>query len=177
MQRKIRWGLMGAGKIVNRWIRGARQLEDMEIVAVASRTMETSRNASTHFRVPEALTYEALVNREDIDVVYIPVPHNAHKELAVLAMEHGKSVLVEKPAAINTDELQEMIDCARKNKVFFMEAVWTRFFPMIERIRHLIGEDGIGDVRAINCAFSYRTPDIALQGRTTNINLAGGGLL
>jgi predicted dehydrogenase len=177
MQRKIRWGLMGAGKIVNRWIKGARQLEDMDIVAVASRTMETSRNASTHFQIPEALTYEALVSREDIDVVYIPVPHNAHKELAVLAMEHGKSVLVEKPAAINTDELQEMIDCARKNKVFFMEAVWTRFFPMVKRIKQLIGEDGIGDVKAINCAFSYRTPDIALQGRTTNINLAGGGLL
>jgi predicted dehydrogenase len=55
MQRKIRWGLMGAGKIVNRWIRGARQLEDMDIVAVASRTIETAQNAAKQYRIPEAL--------------------------------------------------------------------------------------------------------------------------
>ena len=161
---------------MNRWIRGARQFEDMDIVAVASELLRQP-GAAIQYRIPEALSYEALAKREDIDLVYIPVPHYAHKELAILAMEHGKSVLVEKPAAINTHELQEMIDCARKNKVFFMEAMWTRFFPLISTIRKLIGEDGMGDVRTISCAFSYRTPDIALQGRTTNINLAGGGLL
>lgn len=177
MTNKIRWGLMGAGNIVERWIKGARQLDDMEIVAVASRTQQTAMKAAKKYDIPYAVTYEELAERDDIDVVYIPVPHTAHKQLAILAMEHGKSVLVEKPAAVNADELQQMIECAKANNVFFMEAVWTRFFPLVKTIQGLFNEDGIGEVRAVNVAFSFRVPGSMLQGRTLNAELAGGGLL
>ena len=177
MENKIRWGLMGAGDIIERWIKGARQLDDMEILAVASRTPHSALAAAQKYGIKDALTYEEMVQRKDIDVVYIPVPHMAHKELAVMAMEHGKSVLVEKPAAVNARDWQEMVDCAKKNNVFLMEAVWTRFFPLIRKIKNLINEDGIGEVRAVNVAFSFRTPDSMLEGRLLNPNLAGGGLL
>jgi predicted dehydrogenase len=177
MGNKIRWGLMGAGAIVERWIKGARQLEDMEIVAVASRTKETAVKASQKYNIPEAMTYEELAVREDIDVVYIPVPHMAHKTLAILAMNHGKSVLVEKPITVNAQDLQEMIDCAKANKVFLMEAVWTRFFPLVKKIQGLINEEGIGEVRAINVAFSFAIPVDMKESRILDPNLAGGGLL
>ena len=177
MADKIRWGLMGAGEIVGRWIKGARQLQDMEIVAVASRSQQSALKAAKKYGIPDAMTYEELVKREDIDVVYIPVPHMAHKQLAILAMQHGKSVLVEKPAAVNAPELQEMIDCAKSNNVFLMEAMWTRFFPLVKTIEGLINEEGIGEVRAINVAFSFSVPGNMLESRLLSPKLAGGGLL
>lgn len=175
MQRKIRWGLLGAGNILHRWMKGVRQVEDMEIAAVSSRTKERAQLMAETFQIPEALTYEELLAREDIDIVYIPVPHPAHKDLAIRAMNAGKAVLVEKPAGINARELDEMVACARKNGVFFMEAVWTRFFPLIEQLRPYFSEDGIGEVRAISTNFSYRTEDPS--SRLFDLERAGGGLL
>ena len=175
MQRKIRWGLLGAGNILHRWMKGVRQVEDMEIAAVSSRTKERAQLMAETFRIPEALTYEELLARKDIDIVYIPVPHPAHKDLAIRAMNAGKAVLVEKPAGINARELDEMVACARKNGVFFMEAVWTRFFPLIEQLHPYFSEDGIGEVRAISTNFSYRTEDPS--SRLFDLERAGGGLL
>ena len=94
MQQKIRWGLLGAGNILYRWMKGARQVEDMEIVAVSSRTKVRAQQMAETFQIPEALTYEELIARKDIDIVYIPVPHPAHKALAIMAMNAGKAVLV-----------------------------------------------------------------------------------
>lgn len=175
-KREIRWGLLGAGQILNRWMKGAAQVDGMTIAAVASRTKETAERMRQRFQIPEALTYEEMLARDDIDVVYVPVPHTAHKELAMAAMRAGKAVLVEKPAAVTAADFEELVSCAKEQDVFLMEAVWTRFFPMAEKIRGLIGKDGIGEVRAIHTAFSYRIPDDA-GGRLTDPNTAGGGLL
>jgi predicted dehydrogenase len=177
MERKIKWGIMGAGSIVDKWICGARQWSDMEIVAIASRTIESAQKMSQKHNILEALKYETLVKRADIDIVYIPVPHTAHKELAIMAMEHGKSVLVEKPAAVNEKELTEILECAEKNNVFFMEGMWTRLFPIMEKIKSLINDEGIGDVRAMNMAFSFSFPGEFCNSRLLNPELAGGGLL
>lgn len=177
MGNKVRWGIMGAGSIVDRWIKGARQLKDMEITAIASRTPESAIIASKKHNIENVVSYEELVRRNDIDIVYIAVPHMAHKELAIMAMEHGKSVLVEKPAAVNAGDFLEMIECAKANDVFLMEALWTRFFPMVKVIKGLINEDGIGEVRTINTAFSFRVPEDFIEGRLLNPDLAGGGLL
>ncbi len=175
-QRKIRWGLLGAGEILNRWMNGAQQIEDMEIVAVASRSSERARKMAQKFHIPVAVDYEELLARKDIDVVYIPVPHTAHKELAVRAMESGKGVLVEKPAAINAEEFQEMIDCARRNHTFLMEAVWTKFFPIIQEIESRIGEKGIGQVRVVQSNFAFRN-EVDPASRLFDMERAGGGLL
>lgn len=177
MENKIKWGLLGAGNIIDRWINGARQCSDMEIVTIASRTIESAENMAKKHNIPIALEYEALVKRDDIDVVYIPVPHMAHMELAIMAMEHGKSVLVEKPACVNEHELSLVLECAKKNRVFFMEGMWTRFFPMIDKIKALLNDDGIGEVRAMNMSFSYRMPGELRETRSMNPELAGGGLL
>lgn len=94
-----------------------------------------------------------------------------------MAMEHGKSVLVEKPACVNENELIEVLECAKKNNVFFMEGMWTRLFPMMNKIKSLLNDEGIGEVRAMNMAFSFRLPGDFRDQRWMNPELAGGGLL
>lgn len=176
-KRIIRWGLLGAGAILNRWMKGARQVEDMEIAAVASRTRESAEATARKFGIPEALSYEELLAREDIDVVYIAVPHTAHKELALQAMRAGKHVLVEKPAAVNAADFEEMTACAREQKVFLMEAVWTRFFPLAEAVRSCLDSGEIGQVRVVQSAFAFRSDPSEGSGRLFDPERAGGGLL
>lgn len=175
-ERNIRWGLLGAGMILNRWMNAVNYVEDMEVAAVASRTIDTARHMAQKFGIPDALSYEELLAREDIEVVYIPVPHVAHKELALRAMEAGKHVLVEKPATVTAKDFDELTAYAQKQQVFLMEAVWTRFFPLME-VLHKILEDGvIGQVRSLHCSFSFRS-DPEQAPRLFDPNLAGGALL
>ena len=174
--RKIRWGLLGAGNLLNRWMKGFLQAEDAEIAAIASRSPETARQMADRFGITESLTYDEILKRKDIDIMYIPVPHSAHRELAIRAMEAGFPVLVEKPAAVSAAEWDEMVFCAKKHNVFLMEAMWTRFFPITEQVLKVIRSGEIGDIRHIEVTFSYRIPD-DYRGRLINPHQAGGALL
>ena len=173
---KTRWGLLGAGNILYRWMKGFQQVEDAEVAAIASRTPETARRMADRFGIKDALTYDEILQRDDIDVMYIPVPHTAHKELAIRAMEAGFNVLVEKPAAVCAADWEEMVACAKKNNVFLMEAVWTRCFPIIQQVLDEIEAGTIGEVRAVQSSFAFRVGD-DYQGRLTDPDLAGGALL
>ena len=177
MERKIRWGLMGAGAILDRWMLGALQHDDMEIVAIASRTPESAKKMAEKYNIPEVVTYDELVAREDIDVVYIPVIHPAHKELSIKAMNAGKAVLVEKPAAVNAGDFSDMIECAKKNNVFLMEADWTRFFPLYEDIKQVINSGEIGKVRILQSSFCFSQEEEKADGRLLDPNKAGGSML
>ncbi len=174
--KKTRWGLLGAGYLLERWMKGFVQVEDAEIAAVASRTLETARRMADRFGIRDALSYDEILKREDIDVMYIPVPHTAHKELALRAMEAGFPVVVEKPAAVRASDWMEMTACAEKNNVFLMEAVWTRCFPVMQQVLDEIRQGAIGDVRHVQAAFAFRVDD-SYQGRLTDPALAGGALL
>ena len=173
---KIRWGLLGAGSILSRWMKGFAEVNDAEIVAVASRTIASAEKAKETYGLPLALSYDELLARDDIDVVYIPVPHRAHKELAIRAMNAGKAVLVEKPAAVTAADFDEMAACAKENNVFLCEAVWTRCFPVLREIKKRLADGVIGDVRLIESAFTYRMGD-DYHGWAFDPNEAGGGLL
>lgn len=173
---KTRWGLLGAGVLLERWMKGFVQVEDAEIAAIASRTAETAQRMADRFGIRDALSYDEILKRDDIDVMYIPVPHPAHKELAIRAMEAGFPVLVEKPAAVNANDWQEMTACARKNNTFLMEAVWTRCFPVMQQVIDEIHQGTIGDVRHIQASFAFRVDD-AYTGRLTDPEQAGGALL
>ena len=174
--KKIRWGLLGAGVLLERWMKGFAQVEDAEIAAVASRTPETAKRVAGRFGIADALTYDEILKRDDIDMMYIPVPHTAHKELAIRAMEAGFPVLVEKPAAVTARDWEEMTACAEKNHVFLMEAVWTRCFPLMQQVLDEIRAGAIGDVRHVEAAFAFRVGD-DYQGRLTDPAQAGGALL
>ena len=92
--KKTRWGLLGAGNLLNRWMKGFQQVEDAEIAAISSRTPETAQKMADRFGIATVLSYEEILKRHDIDIMYIPVPHSLHKELAIRAMEAGFPVLV-----------------------------------------------------------------------------------
>ena len=172
----VRWGLLGAGSIIDRWIKGARQVDDMQIVAVASRTAESAQRMADKYDIPEVVSLDEMVARDDIDVVYVPVPHPFHKELTIKALEAGKAVLVEKPAAVTAADFDEMAECARKNKTFLMEAVWTRFFPLSLKLDELLKSGAIGQVRLLQSSFSFRNEPDKVP-RLYLPELAGGALL
>ena len=174
--KKIRWGMLGAGRLLNRWLKGFRQVEDAEIAGIASRTIETAERRANELGIAEAMTYDEMFRRDDIDIMYIPVPHPAHKELAIHAMNAGFHVLVEKPAAVTAADWDEMTACAVENRVFLMEAVWTRCFPAIRKMLELIREGKIGEVRCVQAAFANRIPN-DYKGRLIELADAGGALL
>lgn len=118
MQKKIRWGIMGAGAVIHRWIKGAAQLEDLEIKAISSRSIASAKEVARRWNIPCVMTYDEMVNCPDIDIIYIAVPHTVHRELALKAMNAGENVLLEKPATVNAEEFQELIECAKLNNVF-----------------------------------------------------------
>ena len=171
--KKLRWGLLGAGKIVDRWINGMMQCENSVITAVSSRSPETAKSMAEKYNIPKVMTYDEMISCDDVDICYIPVPHPFHKDLAIKAMNSGKAVLVEKPMGISTDEVKEMVACAKKNNVFFMEAMWTRFFPILEEVKAKLP----GEIRMIESAFGFRTPASEAKSRLLDPAQAGGGLL
>ncbi len=178
MSDKIRWGLVGLGSISRKFATGLGFLPDAEIYAVASRTQDKADAFGAEFGARRCYgSYEALAADPNVDVVYIGTPHNYHMPNTLLYLNAGKHVLCEKPFAVNAGEAKAMIDCARANGRFLMDAFWTRFFPAMAKLRGLLAEGAIGDVMLVQADFGYRTPGIDPHSRLYNPDLAGGALL
>ena len=171
----LRWGIVGAGQIVSRWIRGARQA-GIAVEAIAGRAPERAQAAAQACGIPRVLSCEALVADEAIDIVYVATPHPAHKSWALEALRHGKHVLVEKPAAITAADFREMADAARSNGCFLMEAMWTAFFPAWDFALQQLQAGRIGTLRRFETSFGFAAP-FDPASRLYNPALAGGSLL
>lgn len=177
MYETIRWGILGTGNIAHQFARGLTALSDAELAAVGSRSQESADKFGDEFNVARRYpTYQALVNDAEVDAIYVATPHPFHKDNTILALNAGKAVITEKPFAINASEVQAMIDAAKKNNVFLMEAMWTRFLPAIVRVRELIAEGAIGEPRLVTADFGFRA-GINPQHRLFNPDLGGGALL
>jgi predicted dehydrogenase len=177
MKKIINWGLAGTGGITNTFVRGLKVAEGARVLAVASRSKENAERFAVKYGVQKAYTsFDAMLENRDIDVVYLGVPHTAHRELALKAFAAGKAVLCEKPAALNGAELAEMIQSAQAHGVFFMEALWSRFVPPVRKAREWLAEGMIGDVQMVQGNFGFRI-DLPPEHRLFNINLGGGALL
>ena len=174
---KVRLGIAGPGRIVRRVMADLRKAEHIEIAAVASRSIERARAAAAEYGIPRAFgSYEAMAASDAVDLVYVAVPHPFHCALTKLFLAGGKHVIVEKPFAVNAREAREMIDCARANDRYLMEAMWSRFFPAAQALKALIRSGAIGDIRLITADFSFRTaPDY--EDRLFKRALGGGSLL
>ncbi|MBW8002293.1 MAG: Gfo/Idh/MocA family oxidoreductase [Planctomycetes bacterium] len=177
MNTKIRWGILGTGNIAEQFAQSLTVLGDAELLAVGSRAEKTAKKFAKKFKIPRAYpSYEQLVNDKDIDVIYISTPHTLHMENTMLALNAGRAVLCEKPFAINTDQAMKMVDLAREKKLFLMEAMWTRFLPVITKVRQLLDEGIIGQPEYVQADFGYsckRNP----EHRILNPELGGGALL
>src|SRR4051794_4183575 len=146
----VRWGLLATGGIARSFAHDLALLPDASLVAVGSRTAESAERFGAEFDVPRRhSSYEALCADPSVDAIYISTPHPGHHEATLLAISHGKAVLVEKPFAMDVRESQEMVDAARAAGVFLMEAMWTRWLPHILRVRELLAAGTLGEIRYV----------------------------
>jgi predicted dehydrogenase len=168
---------MGTGTIANSFVKGLTFLEDAEIYAVASRSIEKSIGFGQKFGFKKFYgSYEEMVQDKEVDVVYIATPNSVHKENILLCLNNGKSVLCEKPFTINAKEAEEVIKLAREKKLFLMEGMWTRFFPVMKKVQEWIDEEAVGRIRMVTADFGFRRKGAAEE-RKVSIQRAGGALM
>jgi predicted dehydrogenase len=173
----MNWGIIGLGKIANKFATALKLVESANLYAVASRSQAKADEFAAEYQAKVAYdSYETLFQDENVDVIYIGTPHVFHAESAILAMKNGKSVLCEKPIAMNHAEAKRMFDCAKANHVFLMEAMWTRFIPSFIKAKELVESGAIGEVKNIIADFGFRA-EAAADSRVFNPNLGGGSIL
>ena len=176
MNTKTKWGIIGLGGIAHKFATDLLLIENSSLEAVASRNLEkaeafSKQNNSSSFYG----SYEELLQNGLVDIVYIATPHNSHERYTILALKHKKAVLCEKPFAINKKQVFKMIEASKDNNTFLMEAMWTRFNPSIKKIKQLIDNGEIGEIKYINADFSFKA-NTSIQ-RIYDKELGGGSLL
>ncbi len=178
MANSVGWGIIGLGNIAYKFAKDLALVNDAALMAVASRSIQKALTFKDEFKVPNAFdSYEALFRCEEVEVVYIALPHSEHLSWSIMAMEHGKHVLCEKPMGVNLGQVQQMIDTSRKHNVFLMEALWSRFIPAIQNAKELVEEGEIGNIGYMHADFAFYGLDRDREGRLLNPALAGGSLL
>ena len=177
INRPIRWGILGTGAIAAAFATALRQVTDVTLFAVGSRSQTSADDfAQTHDVGRAFASYAELAADPDVDVVYIASPHTAHFEHTMLCLGAGKHVLCEKPFALNSTQTEQMVALAKHNGLFLMEAMWMRFIPLIIELRRRVDAGEIGQVRMIQADFGFRAPRNP-HSRLFNPELAGGALL
>jgi predicted dehydrogenase len=177
MNEPLRWGIIGSGGIANGFTADLMFTDSGTVVAVGSRHLDTANQFADKFAIPNRhASYQALVADPDVDVVYVATPHPMHHAAAMLALRAGKPALVEKAFTMNAAEAQDLVATARAEGLFLMEAMWTRFLPLIAQIRRLLGERALGDIVAVTADHGQwfpKDPDFRLFAP----ELGGGALL
>jgi predicted dehydrogenase len=177
MTERIRWGIIGTGRIAAHFADGLAVLPDAALVAVGSRAQESADAFGDRFDISRRhASYEALAEDPEVDVVYIATPHPFHQENSILCLRAGKAVLCEKPFAINAGQAQAVIDLAREEGLFLMEAMWTRFLPTMRKLRELLAAETIGPVQMMSADFGFRS-EFDPTSRLFDPALGGGALL
>ncbi|TLD34183.1 hypothetical protein PspLS_01501 [Pyricularia sp. CBS 133598] len=193
----VKWGIMATGGIAETFAKdlltdpAIRDVNDVQHEVVAAASSTSADRAAAFLNKIDAPNKEAkaygsyaeLVADPDVDIVYIATPHSHHFQNAMLALEAGKHVLCEKALTVTAAQTRKMIETAEAKKLFLMEAVWTRYFPLSVKIRDLIKSGAIGSVHRVMADFSFNNS--AADGglgfdngnRMVNPDLAGGALL
>lgn len=174
---KLAWGIIGTGNIASAFARGLAGSHSGKLVGVGSRTMAGAETFGKKFDVPHRHgSYEALLADPQVTAVYISTPHPQHMEWAIKAAQAGKHILCEKPLAMNYAQAAQIVEAARQNNVFLMEAFMYRCHPQTARLVELIRQGTIGEVRLIQASFSFNG-GFNLESRLLNKKLGGGGIL
>ena len=174
---KVRWGVLATGGIAASFAADLVDMPDAELIAVASRTEPAAQAFAGRFGIPRAYgDWSSLAEDGDVDVVYVATPHAAHRAAAGLCLAAGRAVLCEKPFTLNTREAAELVGLARARGVFLMEAMWMYCHPLIRRIKQLVDDGALGEVRAVHADFGI-TGDFAPTHRLRDPAQGGGALL
>ncbi|MEW2255231.1 Gfo/Idh/MocA family oxidoreductase [Streptomyces sp. NPDC047869] len=176
-QRSVRWGILATGGIAAAFAADLVDLPDAEIVAVASRRREPAEAFAERFGVTRAYgDWESLAADPDIDVVYVATPHAAHRAAAGLCLTAGRNVLCEKAFTLNAREAGELVALAKEHDRFLMEAMWMYCNPLVRRLKALVDDGAIGEVRTVQADFGLAGPFPAAH-RLRDPELGGGSLL
>jgi D-xylose 1-dehydrogenase (NADP+, D-xylono-1,5-lactone-forming) len=172
----VRWGIVSTADINRKVIPGAKASQKVELVGVASRAQDRAEQYASWWEIPRAFgSYEALLADDQIDAVYISLPNTMHCEWSIKALEAGKHVLCEKPLSRHPDEVAAAFDAADRTDRLLTEAFMWRHNPQTARLKELVDQGAIGELRLVRSTFSYGLYD------ETNIRLQtdveGGALM
>ena len=177
MNKNYRWGILGAGRIADKFCTALDFVKGSEVYAVASRDVEKAKTYASKYNASRYYNnYDDLIKDENVDIIYIATPHAFHYEQTLDCLRHKKAVLCEKPMSLSYRQTREMIDTATENDTFLMEAMWTSCMPFIAKIKLLIREDVIGELRYVAADFGFTVP-VDVNSRLFNKALGGGSLM
>lgn len=159
----FRWGIFGTGAISAKFVAGLAATRDMRAAFVASRSRDKAQRFATAMGIPRAIQGYAEAARDGgVDAIYVATPPSEHPAHALLCIEAGIPVLIEKPLAFTATDAIRISEAARTRSVFAMEAMWTRFLPAAQALRDKLHERAIGEVRWISGSFgTSQIPDAA----------------
>jgi D-xylose 1-dehydrogenase (NADP+, D-xylono-1,5-lactone-forming) len=172
----VNWGILSTAHINRLFVAGARQAENAQIVAVASRSQDRADEYARANEIPRAHgSYEALLDDPDVEAVYISLPNSMHIEWSIRALEAGKHVLCEKPLTRRAGEVERAFDVAQKSDRKLMEAFMWRHNPQTRRLTELLADGAVGHVRMIRAVFGF----VARDPRNVRLSktLDGGALM
>lgn len=176
-ERKIKWGIMGAGNISRKFASDLVQSENAELLAVASKTEGKADTFANEFNIARPYDhYDQFLQDQEIEIVYIGTLHTQHKECALQCLKAGKAVLCEKPFTMDAEEAEELIQVAKENNTFLMEAMWTRYLPAIVKAKKWLEEGKIGEVRMLTANFGFNV-GWSPKSRLLDKQLGGGAML
>ena len=176
MNQRIRWGILGTGRIARKFAASVATLPDAELAAVGSRSAAAAEEFGSEFQIARRHdTYEALAEDPGIDAVYVATPNSRHAADMSLCLAAGKAVLGEKPFTINVREAEAVFALAQARKLLVMEAMWTRFLPLVGEMQAMIREGAIGEPRGLQAEIGWRAE--VRTGRLFEPALGGGALL
>ena len=177
MTSTINWGIVGPGRIAHKFAKDLALVENAKLHAVASRSLERAKEFARQYGATHAFgSYDEMTSCPDLDVVYIASPHTGHHPHSLLFLKNKIPVLCEKPLAINTRQVREMVQTAREEETFLMEAIWTRFLPLFEKTIEWVESGVIGEVNTIRADFGFKAT-YGPEHRVFNPKLGGGSLL
>lgn len=177
MHRTYRWGILAPGNIAHKFAAGLQFVPGAELHAIGSRDEIKARKFADQYHAPVSYgSYEALAKDPEVDIIYIATPHVFHMENTLLCLKHGKAVLCEKPLAINSFQVETMIQSAKENNSFLMEALWSRFLPNINRAKELAQSGKIGIINHLEADFGFKA-EYDPHSRLFDPALGGGALL
>lgn len=163
--RPLRWGVVGTGGIARKVMSDLLLIRDAQLVAVCSRSVERGAAFADGLALPpgtarpELTVFDSLDDMlPDIDVLYVATPHGVHHEAVLPALESGTAVLAEKALTVSLELATAMVAASREHKTFLMEAIWARFNPLHVKLRSLIAEGALGELRRVVNDFSFLFP-------------------
>ena len=177
MEKAVRWGILSTGVIAANFVKTAKAFpQEFEVLGVASRTQESADRFAVEHGIARAYgSYEAMVSDPEIDIVYVATPHSRHAEDVELCLRHGKHVLCEKSLTVTAEEARQLYALAKEKNLLLLEAFWSIYLPIYQRMMGMLADGVIGEVRMVTAHYGYRCAGQRLE-RKMDAALAGGAL-